>query len=101
MGVCPMADFIVQFKPETMSAKVEFDSGSKMDVGFGQAQPVPEYVGGTIYDGEYEITPRVTAQTMSTRDKVMLDDVTIQAIPVYETSNNSGGTTVYIAKEET
>ena len=48
------------------------------------------------YDGEYEITPIVEEQVLETRQKVMVEDLTIQAIPFYETSNTTGGTTVYI-----
>lgn len=51
------------------------------------------------YDGKYSITPKLEAQTLSTKKKVMSDDIKVEAVPVYETSNNSGGTTVYIVKE--
>lgn len=51
------------------------------------------------YDGEYSITPKLEAQTLPTKKKVMSDDIKVEAVPVYETSNNSGGTTVYIVKE--
>lgn len=53
-------------------------------------------IGGEIYKGSYDITPRVTAQTVPTRDKIMIDDITVQAIPYYETGNEQGGETVYI-----
>ena len=49
------------------------------------------------YMGDYEITPKVEAQTMDTKGKLMLDDVTVQQIPCYSVSNTSGGTTFYIA----
>ena len=51
------------------------------------------------YDGDYIVTPKIKAQTLATKKKLMSDDLTIESVPVYETSNNSGGTTVYIAKE--
>lgn len=70
-----------------------------MDVNFGQIQAVTEYVGGEPYQGEYTATPSVEGQTIPTKNKVMLDDLTVRAIPVYEVSNESGGNTVYIAKE--
>lgn len=57
-------------------------------------------VGGTVlpdqYEGEYEITPKVTAQTLETKEKYMLEDVQVKEIPCFDTSNTSGGTTVYI-----
>lgn len=51
------------------------------------------------YDGPYEITPKVEAQTMATKGKVMRDNVTVLEVPVYRVANPSGGTTVYIASE--
>lgn len=51
------------------------------------------------YGGEYAVTPTVAGETLPTKDKVMRDDLEVRPIPFYETSNNSGGTTVYIAKD--
>ena len=51
------------------------------------------------YDGAYEVTPRATQQYLKTKFKQVLDDITVRAIPFYEESNSSGGTTVYIACE--
>lgn len=80
--------------------KVRFDQESmSFNVNFGQIQRLTEYVGGDPYEGEYAVTPKVDAQTMPTRDKVMMDDVTVKAIPYYEVSNNAGGDTVYIGSE--
>ena len=66
---------------------------------FGEIQTVTKYVGGDPYDGDYMVTPKVIAQTMPTKDKVLVDDVHIASIPYFDVSNNSGGSTVYIAKE--
>lgn len=52
----------------------------------------------TRYTGSYEIVPQVAAQTLDTANKVMTDDLTVTAIPYYQTSNVSGDT-VYIASE--
>lgn len=52
-----------------------------------------------IYKGTYEATPKMQSSTLETRGKFMQDDVTINPVPVYEVSNTTGGTTVYIAKE--
>lgn len=81
--------FAPQFKNGSMSFKANF----------GKFQTLTEHVGGDPYEGEYVVTPKVEAQTMPTKEKVMLEDVTIRAIPYFETSNTSGGNTVYIAKE--
>ena len=52
-----------------------------------------------IYDGEYIVMPMpYEAQTLETRAKIMTDDVTVLAIPYYETSNLSG-ITIYIGGE--
>ena len=51
------------------------------------------------YEGDYTVIPKVTAQTLETKKKVMTDDLKITEIPVYEVTNNQGGMTVYIAKE--
>lgn len=51
------------------------------------------------YDGEYEVIPTFEGQVLETKDKVMQNNVTVTEIPVFETSNTAGGTTVYIGKE--
>ena len=53
---------------------------------------------GDPYEGEYEVTPRTEEQVLATRNKRMLDDVTVHEIPYYETSNPQGGVTVYIGE---
>ncbi len=69
------------------------------NVDFGDVQTVTKYVGGTPYDGDYTIIPKVSEQTMPTKEKVMIDDVLVKAIPFFNVSNTSGGSTVYIGKE--
>ena len=60
---------------------------------------IPDQTGGVPYHGNYAVTPKAHDSTvLSTRGKVMLDDVTVIEIPYYETSNESGST-VYIANE--
>lgn len=51
---------------------------------------------GDPYEGTYEVTPRVYAQSLETEGKLMSDDVTIYEIPVTRTSNPQGGLTVLI-----
>ena len=49
------------------------------------------------YDGSYVITPLPFAETiLATSDKRMTGDVTVEEIPYYETTNDSGGYTVII-----
>lgn len=55
------------------------------------------YVGGDLYDGEYEVTPStVQKQVLETAQKIMSKNVTVHKIPYSQTSNLSGGDTVYI-----
>ena len=51
------------------------------------------------YSGSYSVTPKVTEQVLPTKDKSMLDDVTIFQVPFQETDNPSGGKTVVIGLE--
>lgn len=67
-----------------------------LDMSFREVQHITEYVGGELYQGEYEVKPKLTEQTLPTSQKVMLNDVTIQKIPVTRVSNTSGGNTVII-----
>lgn len=50
------------------------------------------------YQGDYMITPKIVSQQMKTKNKKMEANVTVLAIPYYETSNLSGKT-VYIGGE--
>lgn len=52
-----------------------------------------------LYTGAHTVTPKTEEQTLRTAMKSMQKDVTVKAIPYYETSNTSGGSTVYIGTE--
>ena len=54
-----------------------------------------EYDGET-YEGPYTIRPAIDAQIMETNNKLMTDDVTIQAIPYHSVDNAEMGQTVII-----
>lgn len=51
-------------------------------------------VGIEDYIGEYTIRPKVEEQIMNTRDKRMIKDLKIEAIPYYEVSNQNGKTII-------
>lgn len=53
----------------------------------------------TDYEGDYEVTPKVVEQSLPTKNKYMLDDVTVKSIPYFSVSNGTGGNTVYIGNE--
>ena len=47
-----------------------------------------------IYEGNYEVTPKVTSQTLLTGQRVMKDNLNVLSIPYYETSNLKGKTII-------
>lgn len=88
----------VKFAETAKHFSVQFTETSKnLGANFGEVQTVTKYVGGERYEGEYDITPKVEAQTLPTANKVLERDVTIDRIPYAEVQNNSNGTTVTIA----
>ena len=50
------------------------------------------------YTDDYSITPHIYPQILQTKDKLMLENVEVLAIPYYQTSNPTGDT-VYIGGE--
>ena len=46
------------------------------------------------YEGNYEITPKVTSKTLLTGQRVMKDNLNVLSIPYYETSNLKGKTII-------
>ncbi len=50
------------------------------------------------YEGSYTVTPQLAPQRLATKDRVMHDDVLIQGIPYWETSNDHG-TTIIIGRK--
>lgn len=49
-----------------------------------------------LYAGPYEATPQADAIVLDTDDKILARDITVNPIPYYETTNESGGYTVII-----
>lgn len=87
----------VKLRETDNSFKVDFkDVDSEFGAKFSEIQKVTEYVGGEEYEGEYVVTPKVTEQSLPTKEKVLIEDITIKEIPFYNVSNASGGNTVYI-----
>ena len=58
---------------------------------------VPVHKDVPLYEGEYEVTPAVGEQILPTAQKLMEENVTVKAIPIFNVSNTSGGSTFYIA----
>ena len=49
-----------------------------------------------VYEGNYDVIPRVYEQTLKTKDKLMLHDVTVEIIPLSKVINLQNGYTVTI-----
>lgn len=81
---------------DALPAVTEEDDGKILMVKGGAWAPgeLPKY------DGAYEVTPLADeATTLLTKEKYLDSNVTVNKVPYYETSNNEGGETVYIATE--
>ena len=88
-----------------MKLRVSFDEiDSALDVNFIQTHCTFKADFGEVvlvktddvYEGEYNVTPRVYQQVLETKDKLMLDDVTVEVIPLSKVINPSNGYTVTI-----
>ena len=89
-----------QFNQRNILLDTKFSSNDmRLDADFADFQKVTVRENIDPYTGDYEVTPKVSAQTMPTAQKYMTDDVQIKAIPFFETSNQSNGQTVYIGSE--
>lgn len=64
----------------------------KIDIPLSDNRDISEY------EGDYVVTPKVASQTLSTKEKLLHEDILILEIPYYETSNESGKT-IYIGGE--
>ena len=66
----------------------------------GSAMSVLEIDHFNYYTGAYTVVPKAhEAITLPTHGLMMSDDVAVQKVPYYETSNIFDGLTVYIAEE--
>ena len=48
------------------------------------------------YSGDYIFTPTIEGETVNTNDKHLTGDLHIKPIPMFEVSNEQGGTTIII-----
>lgn len=88
------------FVEQKMSGDILLENAPVQNVGVEQdVILVPVYKDAIPYEGDYEVTPKVNAQTMPTKGKLMEEDVTVKSIPFFDVSNTSGGSTVYIGNE--
>lgn len=91
------ASFVALFEENDASFPTIFEeSDTTFNAYFGELIKVYDDV--PQYEGTYEVTPKVTEQTLPTAQKFLARDVTIEKIPYFEVSNNSGGTTASIGE---
>lgn len=90
----------VQFHASAQRFKTSFSASDQAFTPvFDALHEVTIHKDADPYRGAYEVTPQVDEQVLPTAQKLMVDDLTVKAIPRYDVSNNSGGQTVYIARE--
>lgn len=78
-------------------SKVGGISGTLSKVGgISGSLSVPQQIPVEEYTGTYDVTPTWEEQRLLTEGKKMTDDVTVEEIPIFKTTNPSGGTTVII-----
>lgn len=82
------------YRSSNSVVKLTLDNTSFV-VDFGQLFEISDS-GIEVYRGAYLVEPDFMEQTLYTKDKKMLNDVTVKAIEVQRVSNTSGGRTVYI-----
>lgn len=92
-----MARFTVSFQEKDAAFQFSFNHISAIDMKLDFAVNVG-LTDIVSYEGSYEVTPSVEAQTLPTAEKYMKKDVNVLAIPYFDVSNTAGGSTVYIAE---
>ena len=75
--------------------KASFTLGSPAAIGIGFNVSI-NADGGEPYKGEYTVKPKFDTQTLATKDKLLREDVTVEAIEVARVSNPAGGKTIFI-----
>ena len=78
--------FKIGFSPTKSVFQVEFDT----------AVEIKEYTGVDVYDGKYTLTPETTDQVLITKEKLLKENVTINAVQKQIVENPAGGQTVTI-----
>lgn len=79
--------------------EIDVDVAPLQEIGIEQGAII-DVAPAPNYEGDYTVTPKLEAQVMPTKDKVLNEDMTIKGIEVHRVKNSSGGTTVYIARGE-
>ena len=75
------------------SVPVSFSEENRFEIGFKEGFPNAR---ASPYSGSYEVIPRVSAQSLPTKDKSLDKDILVRAIPYHEVENTERGTTAII-----
>ena len=79
---------------ETFTAfNTEFSSSDEFKLGFEAGMAPANCV---PYEGSYEVTPAIEAQTLPTADRHMKEDLRVLEIPYFEVGNTQNGKTIII-----
>ena len=79
---------------------IDLDINNGKSVNIGGLEDSVFIYQAPVYNGEYNIIPKAyDEQVLQTKEKTLLENVTVQKVPYYEVSNSSGGNTVNIAIE--
>lgn len=96
-----MADFVVSFHADVENHAVSFDDTEDYEVSYAKTYDISDggyekgyddgyekgyddglsEAGAEWYEGEYNITPKTTAQMLETADKLMKGNIVINPIP--------------------
>ena len=80
--------------------KIDLDINNGKNVNIGGLEDSVFTYQAPVYEGEYNVIPKAyEEQVLQTKEKTLLENVTVQKVPFYEVSNTSGGNTVNIAIE--
>lgn len=92
--------FEVKFLQNDRSFFTDLHTDSqKIDTEFSEFQEIGVIDEIEAYDGPYVVTPAIDSQVLPTSQKRMTDNMTVKAIPYFQTSNPQMGETVYIGSE--
>ena len=83
----------ISFRETEAAFQIGFEDDRNFEVRFEEGIPQAR---ASPYTGEYEVIPRVTAQSLPTHDRQLERDVLIHAIPYHEVENTERGTTAII-----
>lgn len=97
-SVYRVATFELEFNLDDMSFEPEFDLDY---MSFNPEFDVIVNTQGDVvpYTGDYIVDPDFATQILGTKEKYMLDNVTVNPIEVARVSNPAGGRTIYIGGE--